>query len=149
MQPDSPRRSVDLTAYPDLIVVYLGIRLRGWRGALAMLQIGSGLAAIRRDPPDGLLRDEGLLYGWGHFGMRQYWRDLESLERFTRSDPHKQWWRSFAKGGAGAGFWHETYRKQGGMEAVYIDTPPIGFAAFAESRPPVGPFLSARERLAA
>jgi hypothetical protein len=50
----------------------------------------------------------------------------------------------------GVGFWHETYRKGGGVEAVYVDMPePLGLSAFAEARDPVGPFLTARERLAA
>ncbi len=113
-----------------------------------MMGIGRGLSDVARHKPDGLLLHEGLIFGWGHVGMRQYWRDLESLERFTRSEPHKGWWRDFIKDSGGAGFWHETYRKAGGMEAIYIDMPkPIGFAAFAGERAPVGPFLSARERL--
>jgi hypothetical protein len=99
--------------------------------------------------PEGLLLDETLIYGWNHIGMRQYWRDLDSLERFTRSEPHRAWWRDFSKGGVGAGFWHETYRRQGGIEAIYIDMPPVGLGRFAPERAPVGAFLSARERLTA
>jgi hypothetical protein len=81
--------------------------------------------------------------------MRQYWRDMESLERFTRSEPHKTWWRNFTRDNQGVGFWHETYARRGGMEAIYIGMPsPIGFGLFAPERVPIGPFQSARERLA-
>jgi hypothetical protein len=26
-----------------------------------------------------------------HIGMRQYWRDVDSLLKWTRSDPRRQW----------------------------------------------------------
>ena len=143
------RTSVDLSAYPDLVVVYLGYRVAGWRGLMALLGIGRGLRQVQANPPDGLLAHENILYALNHVGMRQYWRDLESLEAFTRSQPHSEWWRRFGRGAGGAGFWHETYRRAGGMEAIYLNMPPIGLASFAASRPPVGPFRTSRERLAA
>ncbi len=148
MQPPV-RTSVDLAAFPDLVVIYLGFRVRAWRGIASVLRIGKGLDAIQRDPPEGLLLHESVFFSLRHVGMRQYWRDLASLERFTRSDPHKSWWRQFGRDAGGAGFWHETYRRAGGMEAIYIDMPPIGLGRVAPARPPVGPFLSARERLEA
>ena len=93
-----PRRdSVDLSAYPGLVVVYLGFRVGRLRGLRALLGIGRGLAQVQRAMPDGLLAHESLVYGLNHIGMRQYWRDLESLEAFTRSDPHKTWWREFGR----------------------------------------------------
>lgn len=144
------RQSVDLSAFPDLVVVYLGFRVSTWRGLVAMLGIGKGLERIRHDKPDGLLAHENLLYGLRHVGMRQYWRDFDSLEAFTRSDPHKTWWKQFSKDPKGSGFWHEAYRIKGGMEAIYIGMPkPIGLASFAADRRPEGPFLSSRGRLAA
>jgi hypothetical protein len=150
MQPKPSKIAVDLSAYPDLVVVYLGFRVSTLRGFVAMLGIGKGLGMIRRDRPDGLLADEPILYGLRHVGMRQYWRDLESLEAFTRSNPHKTWWAQFAKDPKGSGFWHEAYRKSGGMEAIYINMPkPIGLASFAAARRAEGAFLSSRDRLAA
>lgn len=144
------RTTVDLSAYPDLCVVLLGLRVRGWRGALLTLRLGPQLSRIRRDPPDGLLADEPVLHGWGHFGMRQYWRDLDSLQRFTRSEPHAVWWRDFLQRYNGAGFWHETYCRSGQMEAVYVDTGmPIGFGRFAPARPATGTHNTMRGRLAA
>jgi len=67
-----------------------------------------------------------------HIGMRQYWRDENSLFQWTRSDTHRQWWQSFLKDSGGTGFWHETYFRRGGIEAVYGDVPEnIGLMAFA------------------
>ena len=141
------RISVDLSPYPDLVVIYLGMRVNALRGVATLFGIGRGLMEIQRQKPDGLLAHENMNYGLRHVGMRQYWRDLESLEAFTRSEPHRAWWSQFIKNPAGTGFWHETYRIKGGMEAIYLHMPPIGFASFAPPREPVGPFMSARARL--
>lgn len=150
MQAHSPRQSVDLSAYPDLVVVYLGFRVTRLRGVLALLGLGRGIDRAVRAAPDGLLAHEPVYFGLTHIGMRQYWRDMASLERFTRSEPHKSWWRDFLKDSRGAGFRHETYTRAGGMEAIYIDMPtPIGFGRFAPARAPQGPFMTARQRLAA
>lgn len=145
-----PRRaSVDLSAYPGLVVVYLGFRVGRLRGLKALLGIGRGLAQVQRTMPDGLLAHENLVYGLNHIGMRQYWRDLESLEAFTRSDPHKTWWRDFSRDASGNGFWHEAYRLSGGMEAIYVGMPhPVGLGTFAATRQPQGPFMTSRQRLA-
>ena len=143
------RRSVDLSAYPDLIVVYLGFRVTRWRGLLTLLRLIPGLTGAVRVRPDGLLAHETVLYGLAHVGMRQYWRDLESLERFTRSEPHRTWWRDFSRDTKGSGFWHEAYSRAG-MEGIYIDMPErTGFGLFASERAPEGAFLSSRERLVA
>lgn len=102
--------------------------------------------------PDGLLLHENLLFSLAppHVGMRQYWRDFASLEAWARSEPHRAWWKAFLKNSGGTGFWHETYRAAGGIEAIYDDmSAPIGMLKFA---PPVdahGSMFSARRRLEA
>lgn len=142
------RQSVDLTQYPDLVMIMLGFRVRGWRGLLAMRQVGPGLARIGRERPDGLLAHEGMLFGWTHFGFRQYWRDFGSLERFTRSEPHAEWWRRIRELSASAGFWHETYHAKGGVEALYVGMgSAVGLQRFAPALSPIGSFLTARQRL--
>ena len=144
------RRSVDLSRYPDLVVVYLGFHVSTWRGLKAALGIGRGLRRLYREKPDGLLCHESILYALNHIGMRQYWRDFDSLEAFTRSEPHRTWWRDFTADPRETGFWHEAYRMSGGMEAIYFGMPrPIGLGTFAEAREPVGAFMSSRQRLAA
>ncbi|UDL95805.1 DUF4188 domain-containing protein [Lichenihabitans sp. PAMC28606] len=142
------RKTVDLSAYPDLVMVLLGFRVNRLRSIPAFLRLGKGFAEIERDPPEGLLGEERCLYGWNHVGFRQYWRDLDCLERFTRSAPHSVWWREFLSDSHGAGFWHEAYSAKGGIEAIYIGMPKAtGLAAFAPPRNPVGPFMSGRDRL--
>jgi hypothetical protein len=142
------RRSVDLSEFPDLVMILLGFRVRGWTGLAALRRIGPGLRRIEADRPDGLLGHDNMLFGWNHFGFRQYWRNFETLEAFTRSEPHADWWRRIRELSAGAGFWHETYHARGGVEAVYVGMPtPVGLQAFAPERKPVGPFNSARSRL--
>jgi len=142
------RKSVDLAAWPELTVVYLGFSVKAWTGLPQLLKVGRGIAGLLRDKPDGLLAHQSVKYGVLHVGMRQYWRDLESLEKFTRTEPHSRWWAEFSGRDHGVGFWHETYRLRGGMEAIYVGMPgPTGFGLFAPERDPAGALLTARSRL--
>ena len=144
------RATVDLSGYPDLVMVLLGFRVGSLRGLPALMRIGRGLGTIGRTPPEGLLRHEGMLLGWNHVGIKQYWRDLDSLARFTRSAPHSGWWRDFLADRHGCGFWHEAYSAGGGVEAIYVGMDrPTGLGTFAPARRPEGPFLSSRDRLTA
>jgi Domain of unknown function (DUF4188) len=143
------RRTVDLSAYPDLVVIYLGMRVNRLSGLKMLLGIGPQIASSAAAQPDGLLRHEMLLYSFFpvHLGMRQYWRDLDSLMKWTRSEPHRVWWKNFLKDSGGTGFWHEAYHRNGGMEAIYDDIPePIGFASFAPLIPARGPMFGAASR---
>ena len=145
--PQPTRRSVDLSPYPDLVVIYLGYRAASLRGLPSLLTIGWGLRRIRRSPPPGLLTQDTFMFGPLHIGFRQYWADMTSLQAFTRAPQHAAWWASFGQDAEGGGFWHETYCRRGGMEAVYIDMPSIGFGRFAPPRDPVGPFMTSAQRL--
>ena len=79
--------------------------------------------------------------------MRQYWRDFESLEAWSRSEPHLLWWQNFLRDSGGTGFWHETYMRRGGFEAVYVDVKaPIGMMRFAPVEAAKGAMFSARKR---
>jgi len=143
------RRTVDLSAYPDLVVIYLGMRVNRLTGLKMLLGIGPQITGSAAAQPDGLLRHEMLLYSFFpvHLGMRQYWRDLDSLMKWTRSEPHCVWWKNFLKDSGGTGFWHEAYHRNGGMEAIYDDIPePIGFASFAPLIPARGPIFGAAAR---
>lgn len=148
MQHGPLRQSVDLAAYPDLVVILLGLRLRSFRAMPAFINIGRGLTGLQRTPPEGLLANEQFLWGWDHIGIRQYWRDLPSLEAFTRHSPHSGWWKSFLKDPSDCGFWHEIYSARGGMEAIYINMPsPSGMGRFATPREATGPYQSSGDRL--
>jgi hypothetical protein len=143
------RRTVDLSAYPDLVVIYLGMRVNRLTEMKTLVGFGPRISSSAAAKPDGLLRHETVIYSVFpmHVGMRQYWRDPESLLKWTRSDPHRQWWQSFLKDSGGTGFWHETYFRKGGMEAIYDDvSTPIGFMGFAPLLPARGPMFGAAAR---
>ena len=149
MPPRVDRRTVDLSAYPDLVVIYLGMRVNRLTGLKTLFGFGPKIAQSVEAQPDGLLLHENLLWSLlpPHVGMRQYWRDFTSLERWARSDPHREWWQRFLKDSGGTGFWHETYFMRGGMEAVYDDMAnDLGFLRFAPQQPARGPMYSSRNR---
>ena len=143
------RRTVDLSAYPDLVVIYLGMRVNRLTGMKTLMGFGPKISSSATAQPDGLLRHENVIYSLFpmHVGMRQYWRDPDSLLKWTRSDPHRQWWQEFLRDRGGTGFWHETYFRGGQVESVYIDTPQIGLAKFAPVTSARGSMFSARRRL--
>jgi hypothetical protein len=143
------RTTVDLTGYPDLIAIYLGMKVLSLRGFFTLLGFGPKINASVAARPDGLLRHENFLMSlWPpHAGMRQYWRDFDALEKWTRSLPHQAWWVGFLKDPKGVMFWHETYFMRGGMEAIYLDMKPAtGLARFAPRHAPRGALFSARRR---
>lgn len=145
------RLTVDLSAYPDLVVIYLGMRVNAWFGLKTLIGFGPKIKNSVGQQPVGLLLHENLIFSLIplHVGMRQYWRDFDALEAWTRSAPHRDWWQQFLRSSGGVGFWHEAYFMRGGMEAVYDDVPVrLGFAKFAPVKPARGPMFSARNRAA-
>jgi len=145
------RTTVDLSAYPDLVVMYLGMRAEEPRGIETMIELRPQIEASVAEEPDGLLLHESLIYSEDppHYGMRQYWRDFDALEAWSLALPHKRWWSEYLRDRRGTSFWHETYFRRGGFEAVYVDvTDPLGLTAFAPTRPAEGPMLGARARAA-
>jgi hypothetical protein len=143
------RTTVDLSAYPDLVVIYLGMRVNEVKGLWTLASFGRRIGAAVQAAPDGLLLHENVLFSLvpPHAGMRQYWRDFDALERWARSMPHQKWWRDFLRDRGGTGFWHETYFRGGQIESVYVDMPRIGLARFGAVEPARGSMFSARRRL--
>ena len=143
------RTTVDLSSYPDLVVIYLGMRVNSPTGLRTLTSFGQKIRKSVEAQPEGLLLHENLLLSLfpPHAGMRQYWRDFDSLEQWARSLPHRQWWQQFLRDRGGTGFWHETYFRGGQIESVYIDMPQTGLAKFAPATPARGSLFSARRRL--
>lgn len=144
------RRTVDLSEYPDLVVVLLGLRVNSLRGLRTATRLGTAIQKAVEAHPDGMLLHEGCLFSLfpPHVGIRQYWRDFESLETWAHSLPHRMWWQDFMRDPGGTGFWHEIYSRQEGMEAIYDNMEiPMGFARFAPIREARGALFSARNRL--
>jgi len=144
------RKTVDLSQYPDLVVIYLGMRVNALTGMKTLLGFGPKISKAVDAKPDGLLLHEPMVFSLfpPHTGMRQYWRDFQSLENWTRGEPHKLWWRKFLRDSGGTGFWHETYFLRGGFEAIYDDVRvPVGMSRFAPVVTARGAMFSARKRL--
>lgn len=143
------RQTVDLSQYPDLVVIYLGMRVNRLTGLKTLAGFGPKISDSVTAAPDGLLRHEFFLLSFFpvHLGMRQYWRDMDTLLAWSRSRPHREWWQRFLRDSGGTGFWHETYFMKGGMEAIYDDVAkPIGFMNFAPLVPARGPMFGAAHR---
>lgn len=150
MATKTERITVDLSRFPDLVVIYLGMRVHSLRGLRTLMYFGREIARSVEAKPDGLLLHENLTYSLlpPHLGMRQYWRDFDSLEAWTRQRPHQEWWKRFLADPAGTGFWHETYFMRGGVEAIYdARLPKVGMMNFAPLVAAHGSMFSARRRL--
>ena len=114
-----------------------------------VIGLGPQIQRSWRAQPEGLLRYEDFLWPLRppHLGMREYRRDLDSLKCWTRSAPHRDWWRDFMRDTGGTGFWHEAYFMGGGIDAIYDDVgSEVGLAAFAPLQAARGPMFSARDR---
>ena len=148
-RPSIARQTVDLRGYPDLVVIYLGMRVLSLKGMLTLIRTGRRIKQAVDAKPDGLLLHETVIYSLlpPNVGMRQYWRDFDSMEKWSRSLPHQGWWKEFLRDTEGTGFWHETYFMRGGMEAVYDNIPDsIGLLKFAPVTAARGSMFSARRR---
>jgi hypothetical protein len=147
---DKPRRTtVDLSDYPELVVIYLGMRVEEPRGYETVARLGPEIEAAVAEGPDGLLLHEPITFSEEplHVGMRQYWRDLASLEAWTKTLPHKAWWTDYLRDRGGTSFWHETYFRQGGIESIFVDVDePVGLGRIAPAVHAEGPMFTARER---
>ena len=143
------RSTVNLSAYPALVIIYLGMRVNRMAGIKTLLGFAPKISSSAVAQPNGLLRRETIIYSLlpMHVGTRQYWRDANSLLVWTPSDPHRKWWQSFLKDSGGTGFCHETYFRRGGIEAIYNDKPEnVGSLAFAPAVPARGPMFGAAAR---
>ena len=56
------RTTVDLSEYPDLVVIYLGQRVNSLRGLKTLLSFRAKISKSVDAQPDGLLLHENLLY---------------------------------------------------------------------------------------
>ena len=75
-------------------------------GLKTLFGFGSQIKNSVDQKPDGLLLHEYFIMSLVplHLGMRQYWRDFDALEAWSRSPPHREWWRDFLRSSRGTGF---------------------------------------------
>ena len=81
------RKTVDLSPFPDLVVIYLGMRVNALTGVKTLFGFGPQIKNSVDQKPDGLLLHENFIMSLIplHLGMRQYWRDFDALEAWARS----------------------------------------------------------------
>lgn len=144
------------------MAIYLGMQVYSLKGVRTLAKLGPGIRASHKAKPDGLLLHEDFLFAqWPlHVAFRQYWRDYDAMEAWTRTLPHQKSLCKtvgggglFLRGGGltfladsgGTGFWHEAYSVRGGFEAVYDDMrKPPGLMRIAPNLPARGPLFSSR-----
>ena len=56
------RTTADLSSYPDLVVIYLGMRVNEPRGVRTLMSFGPKIRKSVEAQPDGLLLHENLLF---------------------------------------------------------------------------------------
>ena len=84
-----------------------------------------------------------------HTGMRQYWRDMDSLLTWTRSEPHRAWWKtSCATPAAPASGTKPTPCAAAWKPSTTTSPNPIGFARFAPNVDARGSMFTAAHRTA-
>src|SRR2546426_10887680 len=74
------RRAVDLAAFPNLVVIYLGMRVRTFAGIKTLLGLGPQIDKAGAARPEGLLHFENnIIFRLFplHIGMRWYWKAEE------------------------------------------------------------------------
>ena len=129
------RQTVDLSAFPDLVVIYLGMRVNAWTGLKTLFGFGPQIKNSVDQKPDGLLLHEYFIMSLVplHLGVRQYWRDFDALEAWSRSPPHREWWRDFLRSSGGTGLWHRGGTSCAAAWRRFTTTYPgrLGFGQFA------------------
>ena len=64
------RRTVDLSVYPDLVVIYLGMRINTLTGLKTLLGFGPKIAKSVEAQPDGLLLHESVIFSFSRCSSR-------------------------------------------------------------------------------
>ena len=143
---NSRGRVPDFSGFPDLVIMYLGMKVRTLPGLKTLIGVGPQIDRSGASAPEGLLHYENnIIFKLFplHVGMRWYWRDMQTLEAYAKSEPHRTWWKNYVKSAGGTGIWHETYHMRGGMEAIYGDMEKApGFGAFMPMQLPRGTMAS-------
>lgn len=154
---DRTRETVDLSSYPDLVIIRAGMRANSLQGVVKLFKYGyqiiesvNGLDDSKELTPEGLLHMEDEIHSLlpPHFVIRQYWEDIDSLEEWTHTGTHSELWDELAENPEGTSFWHELYSRDG-IEAIYngMASTPTGMMNFAPTESLDGELSSIRDRL--
>ena len=138
----------------ELCLIRLGIQIRKWTAFRFALGLSraidvSAIEAIRDQV--GLLHSEQFRFNLHHHGVLQYWQSFETLEAWSHSAPHAEWWRMAVdrmRTKGDLGIYHETYLVPGAqVESISMNCVPAGLGAFGPTFDAVGPRTTSRDRL--
>lgn len=100
----------------------------------------------------------GFLSMESYFGLRtttmiQYWRSIDDLLAYAKSEKHLAAWKNFNKkvgNNDAVGIYHETYQlSKGNYESVYVNMPQYGLGKAVNHIPVSAELNTARKRLKA
>lgn len=140
----------------EFCLVRMGIEARGFSGFLYTARLGRKIDRSSADAiaaGSGLLVSERIRMGFSKFGYLQYWKSFDSLEAWTRTLPHVDWWRDAAERIRTRGdisIYHEAYLvDRNKCESIYLNmgSERVGLATFGDLCEPVGAATAARDRL--
>ena len=144
---DKPNRiTVDLSQFPDLVVIYLGMRAKTPRGLRTLLSFGPKIQASVTAAPDGPLLHEYLLYSLSLRTSACASTGATSTRWSAgRTIPHAAWWRDFLPTGRHRLLARDVLRRRA-VESVF-STCRLGTHRVAPNQPARGSLFSARRRL--
>ena len=151
------RQTVDLSNYPDLVIVRAGMRANSLKGVVKLVRYGyqiiesvNGIDNSSEFTPEELLHMENEIHSLvpPHFVIRQYWENIDALEEWTRTGMHSKLWDQLAESPEGTSFWHELYSRDG-IEAIYngMEKAPTGMMNFATTKSLDGELSTIQDRL--
>ena len=138
----------------ELVLLRMGLRALRWTAWGHVKRLASEVerASTRAIAEKaGLLRSERVRFEGRHLGFLQYWSGFDSLEAWSRREPHSAWWRSAVERMRSTGdiaVYHEAFVvAPEGVESIYMNCPPTGLSAFGILKEPVGNLTTGRDRL--
>jgi hypothetical protein len=124
------RTTVDRDAYLDLVIVYLGMRVRATRGLRTVLGVRPQIGRSWREEPDGCCCTKTSCGGsFRHMPACDSTGVISTASNAGRAQSPTGAGGRRSGNTAGTGSWHEAYFARSGIDAMYVDmTPATGLA---------------------
>ncbi|WP_249869552.1 DUF4188 domain-containing protein [Oceanobacillus saliphilus] len=139
----------------DMVVFLIGMRINKRRAISKWLPVIMAMPPMIRELYENK-EDLGFLSTETYFGLRttvmiQYWRSVDDVLSYAKSEKHLQAWKNFNKqvrGNDAVGVYHETYQvEKGNYEAIYVNMPLYGLGKAAIHQPVTPETNSAKKRI--
>lgn len=139
----------------DIVVFIIGMRVNKRLAFHKWLPVFNAMPGMIRELYTNK-EELGFLSMESYFGLRttvmiQYWRSMDDLLAYAKSEKHLTAWKNFNQkvgNNDAVGIYHETYQlKNGNYEAFYGNMPHYGLGKALNPIPVTAKLNSARERL--